>query len=80
MFLTLFKLRKFDEFSKTLHYLKISSDVLILVGRNKNFIRRKLGEDVKGWPGVKKYFTLGEYISYILKRRMLQFLSSSSQH
>lgn len=51
-----FELCQRDEFAKTLLYHEVPS---YYVWNNKNFIRRKRGQDVEGWPGVKKDSALG---------------------
>ncbi|CAG9772259.1 unnamed protein product [Ceutorhynchus assimilis] len=54
--LAFFELCQVDNFAKTLLYAEVPS---YYVWQNKRFIRRKRGEDVEGWPGVKKDSALG---------------------
>lgn len=54
--LAFFELCQRDEFAKTLIYHEVPS---YYVWNNKNFIRRKRGQDVEGWPEVKKDSALG---------------------
>lgn len=54
--LAFFELCQVDEFAKTLLYLEVPA---YYVWQNKKFTRRKRGQDVTGWPGVKKDSALG---------------------
>ncbi|XP_023223323.1 uncharacterized protein LOC111624650 [Centruroides sculpturatus] len=56
MLTAFFDLCKTDNFAKTLLYVEIPS---FYVWKNNRFERRKRGNDVDGWPGVKKDQTLG---------------------
>lgn len=54
--LAFFKLCQSDNFSKTLLYSEVPA---YYVWNNNNFIRRKRGVPVVGWPGVMKEHALG---------------------
>ncbi|XP_060879154.1 uncharacterized protein LOC132951353 [Metopolophium dirhodum] len=46
-----FQICQTDNFARTLLYPQVVS---YYVWKNKNFVRRKQGQNVEGWPGVKK--------------------------
>ncbi|XP_025405020.1 uncharacterized protein LOC112679444 [Sipha flava] len=51
-----FQICQTDNFARTLLYPQVAS---YYVWKNKNFVRRKQGQNVEGWPGVKKDTALG---------------------
>ncbi|KAL4084748.1 hypothetical protein QTP88_027663 [Uroleucon formosanum] len=51
-----FKICQTDNFARTLLYPQVAS---YYEWKNKNFVRRKQGQNVEGWPGVKKDTALG---------------------
>ncbi|KAL4092359.1 hypothetical protein QTP88_026879 [Uroleucon formosanum] len=51
-----FQICQTDNFARTLVYPQVAS---YYAWKNKNFVRRKQGQNVEGWPGIKKDTTLG---------------------
>jgi len=54
-----FQICQTNNFARTLLYPQV---VWYYVWKNKNFVRRKQGQNVEGWPGVKKDTALGRVI------------------